>query len=255
MLAMADQFRLFPYEYIKRMDDEELFPTDFEAVLGVLTYVIREERDIELRVAKNMQEIQERFQKEVLPRYGITPPSTEQPAEPEASDATDLVQSEEKPPPCDDDKQAADPPPCGQPPPPCGAPQPPPQPEGESPDLEFPEDAAREITPLVKKLFKPVAVQCHPDKVKDTKLNKLFLIGRKAYNEGDVPTLLFVLTKFPSAVELDDSEMAEVKGYIDKKQAALIQKKDTFAYKWGFIREEDKQKILEQVQFGAPAPT
>ena len=236
------------------MDDEELFPTDFEAVLGVLTYVIREERDIELRVAKNMQEIQERFQKEVLPKHGIVPPVPAEP--PETSDSNDLVQSEEKP--CN--KQAADdpPPPHSEPPPPCGQPPPvPPSPpgQGESPDLEFPEDAAREITPLVKKLFKPVAVQCHPDKVKDAKLNKLFLIGRKAYNEGDVPTLLFVLTKFPSAVELDDAEMAEVKGYIDKKQSALIQKKDTFVYKWGFIREEDKQKILEQVQFGGAAPS
>lgn len=233
------------------MDDEELFPTDFEAVLGVLTYVIREERDIELRVAKNMQEIQERFQKEVLPKHGIVPPVPAEP--PETSDSNDLVQSEEKTQPCDDDNKQENPPPCSEhlPPPP----PPPEQPAGESPNLEFPEDAAREITPLVKKLFKPVAVQCHPDKVKDAKLNKLFLIGRKAYNEGDVPTLLFVLTKFPSAVELDDAEMAEVKGYIDKKQSALIQKKDTFAYKWGFIREEDKQKILEQVQFGGAAPS
>ncbi len=206
------------------MDDEELFPTDFEAMLGVLTYVIREERDIELRVAKNMQEIQERFQKEVLPRHGIQPPPPPQ----EPIRVTDIVESERFNP----------------------SPLPPePPPHGESPNLEFPEDAANEIAPLVKKLFKPIAVQCHPDKVTDAKLNKLFLIGRKAYNEGDIPTLLFVLTKFPSAVELDDAEMAEVKAHVDRRQAALIQKKDTFVYKWGFIGEEDKRRILEQVQF------
>lgn len=83
----------------------------------------------------------------------------------------------------------------------------------------------RRTFPLMKKLFKPIAIQCHPDKIKDDRKNRFFLLGRKAYMENDIPTVLFILSKLTCNIALEDSELSEIRGFVDSRRGTVHQKK------------------------------
>ena len=73
-----------------------------------------------------------------------------------------------------------------------------------------------------------MAVLCHPDKVADTKKNRFFLLGRKAFKENDILTVLFILSKLSCDLALDESELSEIRGYVETSRSSLHQKKDSF---------------------------
>ncbi len=209
------------------MNDSDLFPSDFEVLMGSLTLLLREELETETKLSDNMREIETRFRKEVLPRYGIQ--------EPQKVQTTDLIVQEL----VRESEKQEEPEPQILPP---RIPEPP-----ESSELLFSENDP-EPSPLMKKLFKPIALLCHPDKVADAKKNRFFLLGRKAFKENDIPTVLFILSKLSCDLVLDDSELSEIHGYVERRRSGLHQKKDSFVYKWGFITEDQKKNILENIQ-------
>jgi hypothetical protein len=220
-------------------EEEDWLPSDFEVILGSLTILIRDQKDTEKIIEKNSKEIADRFRKEVL---GM-------PAQPETcaksfEESTELAvgvpenqpRSCERPSPTQQDGQP------GQ----AG------QPEQPSFDHPLPEEESqddKEVNPLLKKLFKPIAVVCHPDKVKDSKLHKFFLIGRKAYDDQDFSMLLYILARIRAYdIELETSEIAEIRAHLSKKQDAIVQMKESLPYKWSFLREEDKTSILKNIR-------
>lgn len=216
--------------------EDDLFPSDFEVLLGSLTLLIREERETETKLSKNMNEIQERVRKDVLPRHGIHVPSTTSSTELVVSQNTKQMPQETPQTPQQTPQQET--------------PNVPPKDQHdseESPELFWSEEESKS-SPLMKKLFKPIAILCHPDKVKDSKKNRFFLLGRKAYNENDLLTLLFILSKLYCDVPLEESELLEVRRFVESRRSTMQQKKDSFVYKWELFGEDQKQHILNNMQ-------
>ena len=194
------------------MDD--LYPSEFEVLIGSLVVLFREEKDVDAKIHVNSEDIKVRVQKELIVSAS-------------AGEETDVSQ-------CDVSAATG--------------------PEHTESTSAEPEETYAEIEcdqtdilPLAKKLFKQVALHTHPDKVKDGKLNKLFLVGRKAQEQNDILTLLFILSRFQSKDFLDDAEISALKAILDERHAGLIKKKDSVTYKWNTYSEEVKQVLIKHL--------
>lgn len=193
------------------MDD--LYPSEFEVLIGSLVVLFREEKDVDAKIHVNSEDIKGRVQKELIV----------------SAAETDVSQ-------CNVSAKAE----------PGSGPGPETR-EHESSTYAEIECDQTDILPLAKKLFKQVALHTHPDKVKDEKLNKLFLVGRKAQEQNDIVTLLFILSRFQSKDFLDDAEISALKAILDERHAGLIKKKDSVTYKWNTYSEEVKQVLIKHL--------
>lgn len=194
------------------MDD--LYPTEFEVLIGSLMVLMREEKDVEAKISSNSEDIKKRVQDVVV----SSAKEEEAKIEPinvdisySASPETPSNQSETEP---------AD---------------------------YIIDDISDNASPLAKKLFKQVALHTHPDKVKDDRLNRFFLVGRKALEQNDVITLLFILSKCSPKNVLADGEIEELKSVLEKRHTSVAAKKDTVTYKWNTYTEEVKQVLIKHL--------
>lgn len=190
------------------MDD--LYPSEFEVLIGSLVVLFREEKDVEAKIHVNSEDIKVRVQKELIVSAGTDVSQCDVSAA-TGSEHTETTSAE---------------------------------PEETYTEIECDQT---DILPLAKKLFKQVALHTHPDKVKDEKLNKLFLVGRKAQEQNDIVTLLFILSRFQSKDFLDDAEISALKAILDERHAGLIKKKDSVTYKWNTYSEEVKQVLIKHL--------
>lgn len=188
------------------MDD--LYPTEFEVLIGSLMVLMREEKDVDAKISSNSEDIKKRVQKEIVSS------AKEEDAKPINVDISYSA--------------------------------PPEQPETEPADITI-DDISDNASPLVKRLFKQVALHTHPDKVKDELLNRFFLAGRKAQEQNDVLTLLFILSKCAPKNVLADGEIGELKGVLEQRHTTLAAKKDTVTYKWNTYTEEVKQVLIKHL--------
>ncbi len=99
----------------------------------------------------------------------------------------------------------------------------------------------------MKKLFKQIALLCHPDKVKDEKRNRLFIHARSAHDGNDVLTLLFILSKCAPSAVLETSEIAAVKELLEERRKEVIKKKETVCYKWDTYTEDVKKILIQEI--------
>ena len=203
------------------MDD--LYPSELEVLLSGVTVLLREEKDVELKITENTKEIKEYVQKEVTPNVGtdISKCSTEELSTSENHETQEQKEEQKEQTPAEDSSSS-----------------------DEYPDIETP---IKEPLPIVKKLFKQVALICHPDKVKDEKHNRLFLLGRTAQDNNDILMLLFILSRCSASVILKESEITEVKGTIEKRQETILKKKESVCYKWNTYTSEVKKKLIHQI--------
>jgi hypothetical protein len=190
------------------MDD--LYPSEFEVLIGSLVVLFREEKDVDAKIHVNSEDIKVRVQKELIVSAGTDVSQCDVSAA-TGSEHTETTSAE---------------------------------PEETYTEIECDQT---DILPLAKKLFKQVALHTHPDKVKDEKLNKLFLVGRKAQEQNDIVTLLFILSRFQSKDFLDDAEISALKAILDERHAGLIKKKDSVTYKWNTYSEEVKQVLIKHL--------
>jgi hypothetical protein len=192
------------------MDD--LYPSEFEVLIGSLVVLFREEKDVDAKIHVNSEDIKGRVQKELI----VSAEAETDVSQCDVSAATGPEHTE---------STSA-------------------EPEETHAEIECDQT---DILPLAKKLFKQVALHTHPDKVKDEKLNKLFLVGRKAQEQNDIVTLLFILSRFQSKDFLDDAEISALKAILDERHAGLIKKKDSVTYKWNTYSEEVKQVLIKHL--------
>jgi hypothetical protein len=194
------------------MDD--LYPSDFEALIGSLIVLMRDEKDVNAKINDNSEDIKRRVKDEVGPAE-VPVDVSQCTVTPECAPDTPIPTEEESPHDYDEGDAAA--------------------------------DTQESACPLSKKLFKQIALVTHPDKIKDEKLNKLFLLGRKAQEQNDILTLLFILSKCSPKNILLDSEMSSIKIIMDERQCSLNKKKDTVTYKWHTYSEDVKKILIKKI--------
>lgn len=190
------------------MDD--LYPSEFEVLIGSLMVLLREEKDVEAKISSNSEDIKKRVQTEIV----SSAKEEEAKVEPINVDISYSAPSEQS--------------------------------ETEPTDYII-DDISDNSSPLAKKLFKLVALHTHPDKVKDERLNRFFLAGRKAQEQNDVLTLLFILSKCVPKNVLADGEIEELKTVLEKRHTSVASKKDTVTYKWNTYTEEVKQVLIKHL--------
>ena len=102
--------------------------------------------------------------------------------------------------------------------------------------------------PWLKKLFKRIAIHCHPDKLAPTEYKKslLYMKARKALDEKSEATMISVGVEFD---ELPDLPLAEIKGILSKSNASINEKLNAIqsspAWLWGM--SEDKLEIKANI--------
>ena len=190
------------------MDD--LYPSEFEVLIGSLMVLMREEKDVDVKISSNSEDIKKRVQTEIV----SSAKEEEAKVEPINVDISYSAPSEQS--------------------------------ETEPTDYII-DDISDNASPLAKKLFKLVALHTHPDKVKDERLNRFFLAGRKAQEQNDVLTLLFILSKCVPKNVLADGEIEELKTVLEKRHTSVANKKDTVTYKWNTYTEEVKQVLIKHL--------
>ncbi len=199
------------------MDD--LYPSDFEALIGSLIVLMRDEKDVNVTINANSDDIKRRVQDEVGP--------AEVPVDVSQCIATATASESTVEPPIHTEEEFPH--------------------DYDEGDAAAAADTQESACPLSKKLFKQIALVTHPDKIKDEKLNKLFLLGRKAQEQNDILTLLFILSKCSPKNILLDSEMSSIKTIMDERQCSLNKKKDTVTYKWHTYSEDVKKILIKKI--------
>ena len=97
----------------------------------------------------------------------------------------------------------------------------------------------------VKKLYRNIVKATHPDKIKNSILNDLYMEATKAYENNDIVTLYKVCSDLNISFDLPDDFIVRVKDRIDliKKQVSFLE--NTYTFKW--IKSsniQDKNKII-----------
>ena len=98
--------------------------------------------------------------------------------------------------------------------------------------------------PEAKKLYRDIAKATHPDKIKNDKLNNLYLEATEAYEQNDIVTLYKVCSELNLEFELPDNFINQVKTKIISYKQQTSYFENTYTYKWLKSEEVGKNKIV-----------
>ncbi len=197
-----------------------MYPTELELIYSSLTVLMCEEKDVEKRIAVNNEDIKNRVKDIVIPMYDVSACPT--------SDVEHQHQHQNF-----ETESTSDP-------------KTPSEAEHTS-HQDSEHTSTSESSPIVKKLFKQIALLCHPDKVKDEKLNRLFIHARSAHDRNDVLTLLFILSKCGSAAHLEHDDIVMIRKELEERQKEIFKKKDSVCYKWDTYTEDVKKILIQKI--------
>ena len=99
--------------------------------------------------------------------------------------------------------------------------------------------------PEAKKLYRDIAKTTHPDKIKNHKLNELYLEATEAYEQNDIVTLYKVCSELNIDFELPEDFISQIREKIDIFKDRVLFLESTYTFKWvksGSIN--DKNKII-----------
>jgi len=96
----------------------------------------------------------------------------------------------------------------------------------------------------LKQIYREIVKSTHPDKVKNLKLNELYIEATQAYEANDIVTLYKVCSELLIDFEFDQDEINKIKERIDnyKKQIDFLE--STYTFKWLKSDDIEKDKII-----------
>ena len=96
-----------------------------------------------------------------------------------------------------------------------------------------------------KKLYRDIVKTTHPDKIKNHRLNELYLEATEAYSKNDIITLYKVCSELNIEFELPDSYISEIKDKIQEFKNNILFLENTYTSKWlKTDSQSEKNKIL-----------
>lgn len=97
----------------------------------------------------------------------------------------------------------------------------------------------------VKKIYRKIVKSTHPDKIKNPKLNELYLEATSAYEINDLVTLYKVSSELMIEFEWSESILEQVKDKIINYKSQISFLESTYTFKWlKSSSEDDKLKIV-----------
>lgn len=100
-------------------------------------------------------------------------------------------------------------------------------------------------SPKMKKLYREIVKKTHPDKIRDKKLNEVYIKATKYYNDADLLSIYKVCSDLHIYYEVDieDNEYVKEKIVSVKDKINFIQA--TYTWKWHFTENEtDKNSVI-----------
>lgn len=94
------------------------------------------------------------------------------------------------------------------------------------------EEKEKNILPESKKLYRKIVKSTHPDKVINNKLNELYRLATKAYEENDVITLYKVSNELQINFEFDDELILKIKEKVESLKSQVNLLRSTFTWNW-----------------------
>lgn len=100
---------------------------------------------------------------------------------------------------------------------------------------------------LINKLYKQLALKCHPDKTSDAKKNKMFIYMTECKREIDIVKLLYIFSQLNT--DTTEIDIGKQEDYIIKKKLDTLDsyKKDlegSVFYKWKTLTLEEREKYI-----------
>ena len=100
-------------------------------------------------------------------------------------------------------------------------------------------------SPEAKKLYRDIVKTTHPDKIKNHKLNELYLEATEAYEQNDIVTLYKVCSELNIDFELPEDFLSKINDKINsyKNQVSFLE--STYTFKWVKCEtQNEKNKVV-----------
>lgn len=92
--------------------------------------------------------------------------------------------------------------------------------------------AKNNLSPKIKSLYREIVKKTHPDKIKDEKLNALYIEATDFYNEGDKLGIYKICGDLGIEYTLDDEDYVDIEKRIKKLESKISFMESTFTWKW-----------------------
>lgn len=101
------------------------------------------------------------------------------------------------------------------------------------------------IEPEVKKIYRDIVKTTHPDRIKNPKLNELYLEATAAYESNDIVNLIRVCNDLMIDVEWRDDVLKKVEERISLIKQQIHFLESTYTFKWLKSHDDnDRNKIV-----------
>lgn len=96
----------------------------------------------------------------------------------------------------------------------------------------------------LKQIYREIVKSTHPDKVKNLKLNELYIEATQAYGSNDIVTLYKVCSELLIDFDFDQDEINRIKERIENYKSQIVFLESTYTFKWLKSDESEKDKIV-----------
>lgn len=96
----------------------------------------------------------------------------------------------------------------------------------------------------LKQIYREIVKSTHPDKVKNLKLNELYIEATQAYESNDIVTLYKVCSELLIDFDFDQDEIDKIKERIENYKNQIGFLESTYTFKWLKSDDSEKDKII-----------
>lgn len=119
------------------------------------------------------------------------------------------------------------------------------QPEVKLPDDEDLEVCKSEPPPEIKKLYRQIALNTHPDKFEDERLNEIFRLAAAAIEEENWMLLVELAGELKLDIDFLSDETCEIiEKSIEKSEQQIGTIKNSFSYMWANQKTDKDRKLF-----------
>lgn len=109
------------------------------------------------------------------------------------------------------------------------------------------EEIPQETKNKVKKIYREIVKQTHPDKIESEVLNNYYLEATRAYELNDILELYIICEKLDIQIEISNLELELFDKLIEIKRNEIKIIEDSFIWAWISSKsEEQKQEIVDR---------
>jgi hypothetical protein len=106
------------------------------------------------------------------------------------------------------------------------------------------EEKVEELDMSVKQLYRDIVKATHPDKIKNKKLNELYLEATSAYESNDLVTIYRLCNDLMIQVDFNEEIINKISDKIKEYKTQITFLESTYTFQWIKSNDTDKLKIV-----------